>query len=411
LKPRSVLLISYYFPPLGMAGVQRPLKLAKYLFRLGWKVYVLTVKPVSYWETDDTLLKDFPKEIPIFRAGSLDPARLKYLLGQKKRVESGARSHPRFLWDSKIGFVPFAYLKASRLIEKFDIPMVWTTSPAPSIHLVGQLLKKRKGVHWVADFRDPWEVEAPEARSSFGQKREAKLKGWLSSADGATVVNDSLNKYFYSLASSTKIETVFNGFEPKNQTRQLPANSKIFTLAYCGTLNPVTNPYLFLKALARWKEETKNSFRLLLIGKTLGLPLSEWLTGLGLVDNTEIVGYLYHEQAIKRLSEADLFLLFLTLEEKYKLTLPAKIFEYIGLGRPILSVSSPHGAVADFLASFSVGCLCDTEEAIVKSLQLYHQLWEAQGYLRIPETERARFGWDKEAQKLSAFLETKLKKV
>ena len=89
---RSILVISYYFPPLGMAGVQRPLGLAKYLHRLGWKVYVLTVKPVSYWETDFTLLEDFPKEIPIFRAGSLDPARISYFFGRKKRGAPGSQT-------------------------------------------------------------------------------------------------------------------------------------------------------------------------------------------------------------------------------------------------------------------------------------------------------------------------------
>jgi hypothetical protein len=43
---------------MGLSGVQRPMKLAKYLHRLEWKVYVLTVKPVAYWQTDFSLLAD-----------------------------------------------------------------------------------------------------------------------------------------------------------------------------------------------------------------------------------------------------------------------------------------------------------------------------------------------------------------
>ncbi len=158
---RSLLVISYYFPPLGMAGVQRPLGLAKYLHRLGWRVYVLTVKPISYWETDATLLKDFPREILIFRAGSLDPARVAYLMGRKKRTEAGINpSAEKLIWDTKLGSVPFLWAKGCRLIEKFSIAAVWTTSPPPSIHLTGWWLKRTNNIKWFADFRDPWEVEA-----------------------------------------------------------------------------------------------------------------------------------------------------------------------------------------------------------------------------------------------------------
>jgi len=396
-----------------MAGVQRPLNLAKYLFRLGWKVYVLTVKPIAYWQSDPTLLSDFPPGIPVFRTGSADPARLAYLLGLRKRRPSdfASRLSPKSVWDSKLGFVPFAYFKASRLVEKFSIDVVWTTSPPPSIHLVGLRLKQKRSICWVADFRDPWEVEAPEPNSSLWQQRQEKLKRMLAFADGATAVNDSLKNYLERFAGGRNVVTIFNGYDSEIHPPATPSKSKVFTLAYGGTLNTAHNPYLFLKALARWKKEAQRSFRLLLVGKVLGLPLTHWLAELGLAENTEVTGYLPHQEALRQLSEANLFLLFLPPEEKYRLNLPAKIFEYIGLGRPVLAVAPAQGAVADFLASFPVGCLCDTEEAIVESLQLYHRLWEAQGFLRIPEAERARFGWDKEAQKLSALLESKLEKV
>src|SRR3990172_5099975 len=177
---RSILVISYYFPPVGMAGVQRPLGLAKYLHRLGWKVYVLTVKPVAYWETDTTLLEDFPKEISIFRAGSLDPARISYLLGRKKRTLPGFRPNAgKLVWDSKLGCVPFLWAKGCRLIEKFSISAVWTTSPPPSVHLAGLWLKQTNDIRWFADFRDPWEVEMLEKNSGRWLKRQKKLKRLL----------------------------------------------------------------------------------------------------------------------------------------------------------------------------------------------------------------------------------------
>ncbi|MCI0404461.1 MAG: hypothetical protein L0Z48_02345 [candidate division Zixibacteria bacterium] len=406
---RSILIISYYFPPLGMAGVQRPLGLAKYLHRLGWRVYVLTVKPVVYWETDPALLEDFPKEIPIFRAGSLDPARLFYLLGRKKRAPSGFRPPSgTLLWDAKLGSVPFLWAKGCRLIERFSISVVWTTSPPPSVHLAGFWLTQTNDVRWFADFRDPWEVEAPEENSSRWLKRQKKLKRLLAAANGVTAVNDCLKTYLVPFVGVEKTATIFNGFEPEMKISGTDPSPKVFTLAYGGTLSPATSPLPFLQALARWKKEKKRSFRLLLIGKILGLPVSEWLDKLGLAGETELTGYLPHRLLLEKLSGADVLLLLLSPEEKYRLAVPAKLFEYVGLGKPILAAASDKGALADFFSRHPVGVLYSGEEEIIEKLEFYYRQWENGSLSPLPEALRQPFGWDKQAERLSTFIESKL---
>ncbi len=407
---RSILLISYYFPPLGMAGVQRPLGLAKYLHRLGWRVYVLTVKPVTYWETDPTLLDDFPKGIPVFRAGSLDSARVSYLLGRKKRAASGFRpAAGKLVWDAKLGAVPFLWAKGCRLIEKFSISAVWTTSPPPSVHLAGCWLKRTNAIQWFADFRDPWEVEAPEENSDHWRKRRKKLQRLLAAADGVTAVNDGLRDFLVLLTGAGKVTTVFNGFDPEIKITAAESSKKIFTLAYGGTLSPPTSPRPFLQALSRWKRGKKRNFRLFLVGKILGLPVSEWLDELGLSGEVERVGYLPHQAALEKLSDAHLLLLILSEEEKYRLTIPAKLFEYIGVGKPVLAVTSKSAAVADFLSQFPVGTLCSGEEEIIEKLEFYYRQWENGSLSVLSESLRFSFGWDKQAEKLSNFIESGLK--
>ncbi|MGE5693436.1 MAG: glycosyltransferase [Candidatus Zixiibacteriota bacterium] len=407
---RSILIISYYFPPLGMAGVQRPLGLAKYLHRQGWRVYVLTVKPISYWETDPSLLEDFPKEISIFRAGSLDPARLSYLMGRRKRLERSFQpASNTLLWDSKLGSVPFLWAKGCRLIEKFSISAVWTTSPPPSIHLAGCWLKRTNDVKWFADFRDPWEVEAPEENSNRWQKRKKKLQRLLAAADGVTAVNEGLKDFLVSFTGADKVTTVYNGFDPEIVYSNAGPPAKVFTLAYGGTLSPSTDPHAFPAALSRWKKERKRNFRLILIGRIFGLPIGKRLAELGLIENVEIAGYLPHRAALEKLAGANLLLLFLSEEEKYRLTVPAKLFEYIGLGRPVLAVVSEKGAVAKFFSRHPVGALCSREEKIIEKLEFYYQQWE-KGFLPVfPETLRNSFGWDKQAERLSHFIESRLK--
>ncbi|MGH8003407.1 MAG: glycosyltransferase [Limisphaerales bacterium] len=407
---RSILLISYYFPPLGMAGVQRPLGLAKYLHRLGWKVYVLTVKPIAYWETDPTLLEDFPKKIPVFRAGSLDPARVSYLFGRRKRKGFTFRPEAgKLVWDTKLGFVPFVWAKACRLIEKFSISAVWTTSPPPSLHLAGLWLKQTNNIKWFSDFRDPWEVEAPAESSNVWERRQRKLRRLLSAVDGVTAVNDRLKDFLAPLAGVGRVATIFNGFDPEIKISGMDSSPKIFTMAYGGTLSPSTDPHAFPKALSRWKKEKKRNFRLILIGKIIGLPVEKRLSELDLAENVEITGYLPHRKALERLSTAHLVLLFLSQEEKYRLTVPAKVFEYIGLGKPTLAVAAKKSAVADFLSKYPVGSLCNGEDEIIEKLEFYYRQWENGSLSPLPETLRQPFRWDKQAEQLSNFIESRLK--
>jgi len=42
---RKVLVVTYYWPPSGGAGVQRWLKFSKYLPEAGWQPVILTVDP------------------------------------------------------------------------------------------------------------------------------------------------------------------------------------------------------------------------------------------------------------------------------------------------------------------------------------------------------------------------------
>ena len=67
---RKVLLIAYYFPPMGLSGVQRTVKFAKFLPQYGWKPTVLTVEPTGYYAFDDTLLKEAEeaeRQFPLYR--------------------------------------------------------------------------------------------------------------------------------------------------------------------------------------------------------------------------------------------------------------------------------------------------------------------------------------------------------
>lgn len=217
-QKRKVLIITYYFPPLGMGGVQRVSKFVKYLPSFGWEPIVLTVKEIEYFSQDDSLLQELPEGIKIKRTGSLDPLRIIFLfkkLFQRKKSYGKKTSDPdpacggtsrvalrtikknkfemrqvigqetndqplkkeRFFPlraqndssffsgllkfinlfsfpDNKIGWFPFALLKGIKLCKEEKIDLLFSTSPPLTCHLAGYFLKKFTGIKWVADYRD-----------------------------------------------------------------------------------------------------------------------------------------------------------------------------------------------------------------------------------------------------------------
>jgi hypothetical protein len=60
---KSVLFLSYYFPPIGGAGAQRPAAFARHLPQLGWAPVVITgpgPTPNRWTPRDDSLVARLP---------------------------------------------------------------------------------------------------------------------------------------------------------------------------------------------------------------------------------------------------------------------------------------------------------------------------------------------------------------
>ena len=73
--PLRLLVLTYYWPPSGGAGVQRCLKWVKYLPELGVEPTVITVDPdqASYPVRDESLLREVPPGVRVIRTATLEP--------------------------------------------------------------------------------------------------------------------------------------------------------------------------------------------------------------------------------------------------------------------------------------------------------------------------------------------------
>lgn len=387
---KNVLLISYYFPPLGLGGVQRPAKFAKYLFQFGWKPTVLTVKTVTYYGYDPTLLDEL-RNVEIIRTGSLDPLRVfrwkKAISSSSPQIGEGVYrkfSNWLFIPDSKVLWLPFAGPTAFRLLHQKQIQAVWTTAPPYSSHLLGLWLKLSKQCVWIADFRDDWPISHAQIPTSFHQHfHNWLLKQVLFHADRFTVVSQHILSHLHQKSQRPLNHFFFlpNGFDPEDFEKRLFPKRKnpqcIFL--YCGTLNPIHSPESFLKGLGLALQRSPrlcSQIRVLFLGKETGIDLDAMISRYQLHHCIDRLGYVPHRESVQKLMEADVLLLFLpTWADSGIIT--GKLYEYFASGKPILAIV-PEGEAAKMVREWKRGEVVDPDnpEQIARAILRWVENWE-----------------------------------
>jgi len=357
---QRVLLVAYYFPPLGMGGTQRVAKWGKYFLRLGWEVTVLTVKPISYYAFDASLLDEL-KGARIIRTGSLDPARLLYLFRRKKERTAGGKEgsiptfpnvinkgKPGLYWflipDARILWLPFALWRAWREIRRQKIPFIVTSGPPHSSHFVGWVLSKLTGIKWVSDFRDSWLqgnlLPAPTRLHRFIHRMMEKRI--LTDADAVTATSQHLADMLAQTGNRAAGSTHFlpNGYDAEDFATPISKTDERFDVAYVGAISSFADPHTLLEGFRLFVETAQLSpaeTRLHFIGADVTGKLADWVRENNLDDYVNSSGYLPHLEAIHALRQSDL-LVYLVRPGSFPALIPGKTFEYMAAGKPVLAI-------------------------------------------------------------------------
>lgn len=163
-----------------------------------------------------------------------------------------------FIPDARIGWVPFAYRRASREFKTSHFDIIITTGPPQSAHLIGLLLKKKYNVRWIADFRDPWtEIfyydQLPHL--SFVKKFDKNLEDKvIRNADVITTVGFKMAELFASRAK--RVEVIYNGFDG-DVTKTLTLENKLSKkrISYIGSFLEGYENVVFWDALNFYIQE------------------------------------------------------------------------------------------------------------------------------------------------------------
>ncbi len=437
---RRVLILSYYFPPSGGAGVQRTLKFTKYLPDFNWQPVVLTVREGAYPARDASLWNDVPASAAVHRTASWDPYRLyARWTGQsgddavvqgsvegkedswKTRLAQWIRANV-VLPDARVGWVPFAVRRGRQLLASGEIDAMLTTGPPHSTHLAGAALQWWTGTPWVADFRDPWTdinyyQELPHTR--WAQAADAALERMvLRRADAVATVSPTWRDLLASKvadaapgAADERFYVVQNGFDEDDIPASPPSlgTTDTFDLTHVGSLYASRNPTALWRALARLRAETDNlRLRMRLVG-TVDPNVRRALAAHDLTDRTEHVPYVSHEEAVAYMQRAGLLVLSIESFAAAAGMMTGKIYEYLAAGRPVVGVGPPEGDAAALLDKTGGGRLFgwDDEDGLRRYIRAHYEDW-ARGEPRTggtPETLRS-YRRRVQARRMADILET-----
>ncbi|MFK8005345.1 MAG: glycosyltransferase family 4 protein [Saprospiraceae bacterium] len=376
---KKLLIIAYYWPPSGGAGVQRWLKLSKYLCEQGADVHVLTVdeKYASYTQTDKSLIHDIHPKVKVHKTKSFEPINIyARMVGKenvptagfanvdsssfKQKIVTSIRSN-FFIPDPRKGWKKYALKKAVEIIQKENIKTVITTSPPHSVQLIGLALKKKLGINWIADFRDPWtdiyyyQLLRHTAYSKYFDARYEKMV--LENADKIITVSQGCKDSFLSKTKkipTEKIHLIANGFDHEdfqNLTESKPNNT--FTITYTGTISDQYEPQIFFDALHDLANQHSNStLKFQLIG-SLSPNIKSYINNLAF--DFEFISTVPHNEINQYQKDANLLFLAIPNVSFAKGILTGKLFEYLGTKNQIIAIGPEDSDAAAVLKQCNSG--------------------------------------------------------
>ncbi len=373
---RRVLLIAYHFPPLqGSSGIQRTLRFAQYLPKLGWEPIILTANPISYQLTRPTQLPKEFDNISIYRSFALDTARHLSLL----------KRYPRMLAvpDRWISWWLGAFPQGLYLIKKFKPDVIWSTFPIATAHLIGYTLSRISGIPWAADFRDPMvQPDYPTDPIIYRAYQWIEEKTIRNCASAIFTTANTRKDYIsrFSNVSESRFKVIENGYDEQlfsevTVEHQVKQNKQL-TLVHSGIIySSERDPTYFFEALSDLLKEkyiSSDNLKIILRATYNDNFLQQLINRFNIGSIVTLAPPISYKEAIAEMLSADG--LIILQASNCNNQIPAKLYEYLRAQKPILALTDPEGDTGLKLISLGfdtisrLGSKPDIKELILKFL-------------------------------------------
>lgn len=361
---RTVLLIAFHFPPVrGSSGVQRTLRFAQHLPAHGWRPVILTIAPHAYESVANSAGNELPPGLEVHRAFGVDAARLSVLGRYPRRLALPDR------WAS---WRWWAVRAAVRIARDRGVDALWSTFPIATAHTIGLEVARRTGLPWIAEFRDPmWQGDYPpepevnRAWRSLEERVFAHAAQVVVTTPGAAAVYAERFPGF----GAGRIALIENGYDEDTFQRArgvaaAPQAAPIRIL-HSGVVYPSErDPTALFTALAALKRAGRISaatVQLTLRASGFDRRYQPQLEALGIADIVRLEAQIDYLAALEEMLSAHGLLILQAANCNTQV--PAKLYEYLRSGRPILALTDPAGDTARTLAAAGTGLIAPLDSA------------------------------------------------
>lgn len=378
-----ILLLSYYFPPIGGAGSQRPAKFARYLHELGHDVVVLTGSGrtgMTWTPADPTLERAVPAGVEVVRVPGPEPPPSD---GMRNRFERLARRDNDWVrwWQAGV-------LRAGADLQGIDV--IHTIMSPFSSAEASDRLARRFGIGWIADLGDPWALDEMMVYPT-GVHRRLELRRMRRLLGTAAAIVMSTPEAARQLVAEfpelggRRVTAIPNGYDAADfdgAATPFASSSERFRIVHTGYLHTAAglrqrdqsfvrrlvgggrpgveiltrSHYFLLEAIEQLDPTLRDRLELHLAGviSDVDRELAE-RSGIAVLH-----GYMSHAESITLMRSADLlFLPMQALEPGQRsTTVPGKTYEYLASGRRILAAVPP-GDARDLIAASGRGIVCE----------------------------------------------------
>lgn len=408
---KKILFLAYFYPPAvgkALPGSQRTVKFVRYL--RSFEKYVLTIDPHNY---PDYFSCDEHAFLPIngehvIRTGAFDVfalvLKVRQLLSGLLKRSSGSTpaaasatpaSHdpasPRYPKKSFFGqfkdllsdlftLPDFAYpwifpafWHGLKIIRRHKIDCIFATGMPWSALIAARMIQLFSSVKVIVDFRDPWVNNPYISGKSRIRKRIEKFleKSIVNAADAVILNTEELRADFlkrYQLLDEGKFHTLINGYDEYDFSqleigKKTENTSAQLILAHAGFLYGARDPKPIFQAIEfirNRREDLADRICLQQIGDlNLSYNLHRFLDQCHCSGNYREIGQISYKECLEMISYADILVI---IQQATATQIPSKIYEYIFLNKPILTISQKEGALANLIRNYHIGFLFAPDE-------------------------------------------------
>jgi len=351
---KKILMIAYHFPPLaGSSGIQRTLRFVQHLPTLGWQPIVLTADPRAYEQTSQDLMNDVPPGTLVQRAFALDTARHLNIKGRYP----GWMARP----DRWISWRFDAVRQGMRLIKQHRPDVIWSTYPIATAHVIAQALHQKTGIPWVADFRDPMAQDGypsdPLTWRSYQRIEEAALlqaRYSVFTTPGAAQIYRERYP-----AGAARVQVLENGYDEESfagaaataDPGPIRGAQTPLVLLHSGIIYPSerdpTQLFMALQSLSAKGVLKPGDVRIRFRASVHDRLLNSLAAEYGVADFIEMCPPVPYREALAEMLSVDALLVMQA--SNCNAQIPAKIYEYLRAGKPIIGLTDPVGDTAGVL--------------------------------------------------------------